>query len=167
MSLELFYMEQPIRKYTFEMPKAKLWVEDVVEGKTLNLFAGKTKLNCDEIRNDIDPDVNPDYNMDAFEFVNYALKEGLRFNTVILDPPYCLRKSMEKYNGRIVSNFRKIKDILSDIICDNGIVITFGYHSTCMGKSRGFSKEKLLIIGHGGSYHDTIAVVERKILCLI
>ncbi len=166
-NIRLYYMEQPIKKFTFEMPKVRLWVESNVEGKILNLFSGNTKLNCNEIRNDLNPVMLADYHMDAFDFVNYAKDNGIKFDTIILDPPYSLRKSMEKYQGKIVSNFRKIKDILPDIINDNGIVITFGYHSTCMGKSRGFYKEKLLIIGHGGSYHDTIAVVERKSSCLL
>ena len=44
----------------------------------------------------------------------------------------------------------------------NGRVITFGYHSISMGKSRGFSQEKILLMSHGGAIHDTIAVIERK-----
>lgn len=162
--VKLTYIEQPIKRYTFEMPKLKLWVESICEGKVLNLFAGKTKLNIDEIRNDLDTEVIADYHMDAFEFVNYWIENKKdKFDTIIVDPPYSLRKSMEKYGGRVVSKFRKIKDILPEIINDNGIVISCGYHSTCLGKSRGFEKENICLIGHAGSYHDTIVLVERRV----
>lgn len=165
MQPKLIYFEQPIKRYTFEMTKLKHWVESICEGKVLNLFAGKTKLNVDEIRNDMDINVKADYHMDAFEFVNFWIENKKeKFDTVIVDPPYSDRKSMEKYGGRIVSKFRKIKDILPQIINNNGIVISCGYHSTCLGKSRGFSKEHICIIGHGGSYHDTLILVERKII---
>jgi len=38
------------------------------------------------------------------------------------------RKSMEMYNGKKVSKFNKIKDFLPNLLNDNGIIITFGYH---------------------------------------
>ncbi|MEK6890861.1 MAG: hypothetical protein AABX03_01865 [Nanoarchaeota archaeon] len=164
MQPKLLYLEQPIKRYTFEMPKLKLWVESICEGKVLNLFAGKTKLNVDEIRNDLDGEVFANYHMDAFEFINYwILEQKGKFDTVIVDPPYSDRKSMEKYGGRIVSKFRKLKDILPQIVNDNGIVISCGYHSTCLGRSRGFEKEQICLIGHSGSYHDTLVLVERKV----
>ncbi len=164
MEIKLTYMEQPIKRYTFEMPKLKLWVEATCKGKVLNLFSGRTKLNIDEIRNDLNEEMPANYHMDAFKFVNYWYENKYnKFDTIILDPPYSLRKSMEKYNGKIVSQFRKIKDILPSIINDNGIIISCGYHSTCLGKSRGFKKEHICLIGHAGSYHDTIVLVERKI----
>ncbi len=167
-NIKFTYLEQPIKRYTFEMPKLKLWVESICEGKVLNLFAGRTKLNTDEIRNDLDKDVFTEYHMDAFDFINYWIENKKeKFDTVILDPPYSHRKSMEKYGGRIVSKFRKIKDILPEIINNNGIVISCGYHSTCLGKSRGFEKEHICLIGHSGSYHDTIVLIERKRKILI
>jgi hypothetical protein len=62
----------------------------------LNLFAGKTRLDVDEIRVDLSDEFGPDYNMDAFEFVLMAKENGWKYDTIILDPPYSLRKSMEK-----------------------------------------------------------------------
>lgn len=48
------YLKQPIRKYTFEAPKIRKWVENRCKGFTLNLFAGKTLLEVDKLRNDMD-----------------------------------------------------------------------------------------------------------------
>jgi len=139
----------------------KEWVETNCEGKTLNLFAGKTKLLVNEIRNDLDGEMLADYHMDALAFV--LDWNGEKFNTVLLDPPYAYRKSMEMYKGIIASPFRQLKDAIPDILKDNGIVITFGYHSTVMGTGRGFKVERICLFSHGGAIHDTIATIERKI----
>jgi len=157
------YLEQPPKKYTFEQPKLKKWVEKQCKGKVLNLFAGKTKLEVDETRVDLSEEFKPDYCMDAFDFVILAKEKGWKYDTIILDPPYSLRKSMEKYKGKTCSNFVKIKEELPYILNEKGIIITFGYTSVCMGKSRGFQKKEVCLVCHGGSHHDTVCIVEEKI----
>jgi len=152
-------MKQPPKKWTFEQPKLKVWIESWCRGKVLNLFAGKTRLNVDEYRVDASDEFNPDYLGDAFDFVNNTT---LKFDTIILDPPYSLRKGMEKYNGNYSSKFKRIKDVLPEILNANGIIITLGYHSISMGKSRGFKQVVILLIGHGGAHHDTILVIEKN-----
>ena len=117
-------------------------------------------LQCDEIRNDVRVDMPADYHMDALDFVKRW--GGERFNTILLDPPYAYRKSMEMYEGAVSSPFNQIKNQLYRIIHKNGIVITFGYHSNVMGKSRNYRQEHILLMSHGGAIHDTIAVIERK-----
>ena len=102
------------------------------------------------MRNDIRPDMNAEYNMDALEFCRCW--QGKRF----------FRKSMEMYDGKIMSPFNALKNSIERIITNNGIVITFGYHSVSMGKIRNFKTEAILLISHGGAIHDTIATIERK-----
>lgn len=153
------YIKCPLNRYTFKVRNIREWVEAECEDKVLNLFAGKTMLNIDEVRNDLDTEAEADYHMDALEFVESW--EGEKFNTVLLDPPYSYRKSMEMYGGRKASPFRKMKDALVYIIKPQGKIITFGYHSNVMGKGRGFEVEKIALFSHGGAIHDTIASVER------
>jgi len=52
--MDFTYLLQPPKRYTFEQPKLKQWVEKWCVGKVLNLFAGKVKLNVDEYRVDLD-----------------------------------------------------------------------------------------------------------------
>ena len=158
--IEFTYILQPAKRYTFEQPKVKKWVEKMCIGKVLNLFAGKVKLDVDEVRNDIDIFMPADYHEDAYDFVcNLSDKS---FDTVVLDPPYSLRKSREKYEGRCIGSFTKIKDVLPRILKDRGRVITFGYDSVGMSKKRGFEKKAILIVCHSGDHDDTIAIVEDK-----
>jgi len=152
------YMKTTLNKYTFSNKRIRTWVEKNSNGYVLNLFAGETKLNLNEVRNDIHEDSNAEYHKDALCFVKEW--DGEKFDTVILDPPYSIRKSMELYHGRKMSEFNAIKDELKRILKPQALVITFGYHSNSMGESRGFKQNKILLMSHGGAIHDTIAVIE-------
>ena len=156
--MKIIYLQAPLYRYTFKSKKIKKWIEDRSKGKVLNLFAGKTKLKVDEIRNDKDKTMIADYYLDALDFVKSW--KGERFDTIILDPPYSYRKSMEMYKGNKASRFNQIKDILPKLLKKNGQIITFGYHSISMGKKRGFGQKEILLMSHGGAIHDTIAVTE-------
>ncbi len=159
--MKFTYLTQPPKRYTFEMPKVREWVESWCTGKTLNLFAGRVKLNADEIRVDIDPEMNPDFCMDSYEFVKTY--QGEPFETIVLDPPYNLRKSREKYGERWIGSFTKIKNELPRITAQGGRIITFGYDSVGMSASRGFIKIGLCVICHNGDHNDTIGLVEKKV----
>ena len=154
------YIKCPLHRYTFDVKPIRDWVELNCVGYTLNLFAGKTKLNINEVRNDLDIEALSDYKMDAVEFLRTW--EGEMFDTILLDPPYAYRKSMEMYKGIICSPFKQLKDEISNVLKPNGIVITFGYHSVVMGRNRKYNVERICLFSHGGAIHDTIASVERK-----
>ncbi|NOW95959.1 hypothetical protein [Mucilaginibacter sp. SG564] len=148
----------PLHRYTFSVKPIRNWVEQVCSGNVLNLFAGKTILDLKECRNDLDPDMPADYHVDALAFLNEW--KGNQFDTILLDPPYAYRKSMELYKGIICSPFRKLKDAIPNCLSPGGKVVTFGYHSIVMGNNRKFKVERLAIFSHGGAIHDTIASVE-------
>lgn len=158
--MKFTHMQTTLNRYTFSNKRIKKWVEDHCEGFTLNLFAGKTKLDLSEVRVDSNSDMPADSHMDALEFLRYYNCKT-RFNTVLLDPPYAYRKSMEMYKGHVMSPFKQLKDEIPKVLAPGGIVITFGYHSVSMGASRGFEAEHILLISHGGAIHDTIATIER------
>jgi len=164
--MELTYLAQPPKRYTFEQPKLKEWVESWCQGRVLNLFAGRVKLNVNETRNDIDNDMPADYHCDAYDFVQLwsnRVKDmpETQFDTVILDPPYNIRKAREIYGGRYIGSFTKIKNKLSEILSYKARVITLGYDTVGMSKSRGFKKLAVCVICHGGDHNDTLCLVEQ------
>lgn len=161
MNPEFDYIKCPLNKFTFKVKPIRKWVESQCRGLVLNLFAGVTRLDVDEVRNDKNEDMDAEYHKDALEFVDTW--DG-KFDTVILDPPYSYRKSMEMYKGFKASPFRILKDGLPRILKRNGKIITFGYHSNVMGEDRGFEVERIALFSHGGAIHDTIASVEKRIL---
>jgi 16S rRNA G966 N2-methylase RsmD len=77
------------------------WVERNCEGRVLNLFTGNTILKVNETRNDLDTEMPAGYHLDALEFLQTW--KGEKFNTLLLDPPYAYRKSMELYAALSVS----------------------------------------------------------------
>jgi 23S rRNA G2069 N7-methylase RlmK/C1962 C5-methylase RlmI len=158
-TLHFEHIRCPLNRYTFSVRAIRQWVEQTCEGRVLNLFAGTTKLSLDETRNDLDPDMPAEYHLDALDFLRSW--PGEKFNTILLDPPYAFRKSMELYKGIICSPFRQLKDALPDCLEPGGLVITFGYHSVVMGRNRNFQTERLAMFSHGGAIHDTIASAER------
>lgn len=150
-----------LRRYTFESPRIKKWVEENSGGKVLNLFSGKVELNLKEIRNDIDTDMRADFYKDAVDFVKDW--KGDKFDTIIVDPPYSYRKSMEMYKGKYCSRFKLLADEIPSVLQLKGSVISFGYHSTFLGKKRGFHLFKLCVFAHGGAQHCTIGIIEKII----
>ena len=154
--MNLDFMKTNLRAFTFENKRIKLWVESKCIGKTLNLFSGKTKLNVDEYRVDLSNEFSPDAVLDAYDFIKNT---KMRFDTVLLDPPYSYRKGMEYYNGHYTSKFK----LIADEIKNQGIqtVISFGYHTTFMGNVRNYELSELLVIGHSGAQHATIAIIEN------
>lgn len=155
------FIRCPLNKYTFSVKPIRRWVISHCTGRTLNLFAGLTVLPLlNEVRNDIDKSMVADYNMDAVDFLLMAKKEKMKFDTVILDPPYSYRKSMELYKGHKNSRFKIVKDLLSEMLEQGSKVITFGYQSVSMGSKRNFIIKEIALFSHGGAIHDTIATVE-------
>jgi len=158
MKPEIILVRTPLNKYTFKNKPMREWAEKHCLGYTLNLFCGPTRLSINELRNDLDTEVDADFHFDALDYV--TISKGEVFETILLDPPYSYRKSMEFYGGRKASQFNQLKDALPRILKPNGRVITFGYHSVSMGKSRGFEISNIAIFSHGGAIHDTIGTVE-------
>lgn len=159
MSIDMTYLVQPPKKWTFEQPQLKTYIEAMCKGEVLNLFAGKVKLNVNEYRVDISDEFKPHRCEDAYVFIKDL---DWKFDTIVLDPPYNLRKAREKYNDKYIGSFTKIKNELSHILRTDGRVITLGYNTVGMSKSRGFKKIAVCVICHNGDHNDTLCVVEEK-----
>ena len=158
------YIEAPPTKWTFDPSSVCRFVEKELEGRVLNLFAGQTKLrhSGEIVRNDMDEDKDADIHIDATNCREH-FSDG-SFDTLILDPPYNVRKAREKYEGEYMGSFKRVKDQSQHLIKPaGGKVITFGYDSTGMSKSRGFEKQKVALINHKGDHNDTICVIERRV----
>jgi hypothetical protein len=168
LSIKFIRLEQPLNKYTFKAPKIRAWIEEQCRGQfTLNLFAGPTSLNgFPIITNDLDEAFPTSYHMDAVDCLKMLIKEGVKVKRVLLDPPYSYRKSMELYKGNLNSRFKRLLDLIPEVLAIDGWVITFGYHSSVMSRKRGFAIREICLISHGGAQHDTIATVEERIKVL-
>ena len=96
--------------------------------------------------------------------------ESLSANRVLFDPPYSPRQLKECYDsqGMVLhdtksSVWKSWKDEIARITNYGGIVISFGWSTNGIGKTRGFEIIEILLVAHGGNHNDTICVVERKL----
>ena len=156
--IDFTYLNQPPKKYTFEQPQLKLWIEKWCVGKVLNLFAGRILLNVDEFRVDSNKEMVADYYGDALEFL---MSTTMKFDTVVMDPPYNLRKSREKYFGEYIGSLTNIKNNILRVLNDRSRVISLRYSSVGMSSNRGFKKIAICLVCHNGDHNDTICTVEE------
>lgn len=155
-------------KNTFDIKPIKELIKRYKVKNSIDPFANKNRIAS--ITNDLDPEYDCNYNLDAKDFLNLFGKESI--SLVLFDPPYSPRQVSECYTklGKTVnmqttqsSFWGNLKKQISHVTEENGIVISFGWNSCGIGKTNGFEIIEILIVSHGGWHNDTIVTVERKI----
>lgn len=154
------WWEMP-RKWTFQMPKVRSWIESRLEGKTLNLFGGITRLNGEIIYNDLNEELPADLRRDAYDLSKWT-DLGQSFDTVVFDPPYTAYQAVKTY-GRRAQLVSHARDVVEFVLRPGGRVISLGFNSTGMSESRGFYKEAIALVNCGGSHNDYLLLSERHI----
>lgn len=155
-------------KWTFQIkPIAKLLTKYVGDGKGwIDPFAGENSPA--EITNDINPEKPTKFHLHAKDFFN---KIPGQYEGVLFDAPYSNRQIKECYEGIGLTVtqkdtqglFCKEKKMFAGKIKTGGYGICFGWDSNGFGNYFGFEMIEILLVAHGGSHHDTIVTVERKV----
>lgn len=156
-------------KHTFDIkPIGELIARYATKDNSIDPFANKNRIA--RFTNDLDPQYNCDYQMDATEFLKIWSDKSI--NLVLYDPPYSPRQVSECYKslGKTVnmqttqaSYWGDQKKEIARIVRPGGIVITCGWNSGGIGKTSGFEIVEILLVPHGGWHNDTIVTVERKL----
>lgn len=130
-------------------------------------FANDSKYGT--ITNDMNPEFDTDYHMDALEFLKMLPDNSA--DVVLYDPPYSSRQVSECYKsvGKEItmettqSSWRsRHLDEIARITKNGGVCLSFGWNSNGVGKKRGFEQVEILLVAHGGMHNDTICVAEVK-----
>lgn len=138
-----------------------------IDFKSVDPFANRNRIA--KITNDLDPEMGADFCMDALDFLKQFDSKSIDF--ILYDPPYSPRQVSECYKkmGLSVnmettqaSFWGNLKKEIARIIKPGGIVISFGWNTNGIGKTKGFEILEILIVAHGGQHNDTICTVERK-----
>lgn len=156
-------------KNTFDIkPIKELIQSELTNGTWIDPFANRNKLAA--ITNDLNPDFDTDYHMDALDFLKTFQNESV--DGVLYDPPYSPRQVTECYQGvgmNVTSETTRAsfwgnqKKEISRIVKPGGKVITFGWNSGGIGRKYGFEITRILLVPHGGWHNDTICTVEVKV----
>lgn len=155
-------------KNTFSIKPIRALIDKYAFGTIIDPFANSNKIAS--ITNDLDPQYDTDYHMDAIDFLK--MFDANSVDTVLYDPPYSPRQVSECYKdlGKTVnmettqaSYWSKQKEQIGRIVKKGGIVITCGWNSGGIGKKYGFEIQEILLVAHGGWHNDTIVTVEKKV----
>lgn len=156
-------------KNTFDIKPIKELIQaELTDGTWIDPFANQNKLAA--ITNDLNPDFDTDYHMDALDFLKTFQNESV--DGVLYDPPYSPRQVTECYQGvgmNVTSETTRAsfwgnqKKEISRIVKPGGKVITFGWNSGGIGRKYGFEITRILLVPHGGWHNDTICTVEIKV----
>lgn len=158
---------------TFEIKPIKKFVWKYAEWAPLALDPFARNSHIAQITNDLNPDTTAEYHLTARNFLLKIKNDGLKVDLVIFDPPYSIGQIKQCYDdfgiefgqheAQYLPAWVEERDIISEILSDSGVVLSFGWNTNCMGKSRGFEIVEIMLVAHGGPHHDTICVAERKI----
>ena len=170
--------QQPLFSRIWEMPNSNTFdikcIKRLIyryhknEYLSIDPFANKNRIA--KITNDLDPVMKANYCIDALDFLKQFGNESIDF--VLYDPPYSPRQVSECYKklGKTVnmqttqaSFWGNLKKEISRITKPGGIVISFGWNTNGIGKTKGFEIIEILIVAHGGQHNDTLCTVERKL----
>lgn len=158
-------------KNTFDIKPIKELIERYnadINKLSVDPFANKNRIA--NVTNDLDPQYDTTYNIDAIDFLK--LFKDSSVDLILFDPPYSPRQVSESYKklGMSVnmqttqsSFWGNLKKEVGRVTKKDGVVISFGWNSGGMGKSNGFEIIEILLVPHGGNHNDTIVTVERKL----
>lgn len=155
---------------TFTIKPIRELIDKYNNGLYLSIdpFANNNRIA--KITNDLNPEMNTDFCMDALDFLKTFDDNSV--DLVLYDPPYSARQVSEcykRFNKTVnmettqASFWTKLKVEIARITKNGGYVLSFGWNSGGIGKKLGFKQIEILLVAHGGMHHDTICSVEIKI----
>jgi len=161
-------------KETFKMKPVRELIERYIDAEKawIDPFV-RNSIFKDYCRasNDINPTFDATFNLEALEFLKKIPSNSI--DGVLFDPPYSPRQMQEAY-GLIrrkllktdtqSSFYSKRKEEVKRITKKGSHVISFGWNSGGIGKTRGFKIIEILLVPHGSASNDTIVTVETKLL---
>ena len=157
---------------TFEIKPIREFVLKYLSQSKFSIdpFARDSKLAT--ITNDLNPDTDTGYHLLAKDFLSVMKERQIKPDLVIMDPPYSIGQIKQCYESfgadfgqheaQFTPSWVEERDIIKEILTNGGVVLSFGWNSNCMGKTRGFEIVEIMLVAHGGPHNDTICVAERK-----
>lgn len=149
-------------------PIKELIARHISEGIWVDPFSRDTPFKDACITNDL-ADFNTDFNIEALDFLKLFDDESV--DGVLFDPPYSPRQIAECYKGvgratyfhdTQSSFYGDRKNEVARIVKPGGKVLSFGWNTGGIGKTKGFDLIEILIVPHGGAHNDTLCTVETK-----
>lgn len=159
---------------TFSMPPVEAFVRRYLSASECSVDPFARNKRWASVTNDLSPDTAAEYHMDAETFLREMAAQGRAFDLALFDPPYSPRQISECYKGiglevgmketQNAALYRRVRDALSLVLTPDATVLSFGWNSNGMGKTRGWEIVETLLVAHGGGHNDTICIAERPVM---
>lgn len=158
---------------TFSIKPIEAFVRSYLAASTISVDPFARNKRWATYTNDLNPDTEAECHMDAEAFVHMLASCGVLADLALFDPPYSPRQMSECYKGvgltpttkdtQNAALYARVRNALLAVVPVGGVVLSFGWNSGGMGKTRGFVKERILLVNHGAAHNDTICVAERRV----
>ena len=139
------------------------------DGLWIDPFSGGTDYA--DVTNDLNPEIESDYTLKALDFIE-QYDDGEIGGGVLFDPPYSPRQIKEVYDSVGIETsmettqatfWSDVKEQIERVCASGATVVTCGWNSGGVGKTRGFETRRILLVAHGGWHNDTIVTVEDRV----
>lgn len=155
---------------TFDCPPIGELVKRYLKNSSVSIDPFSRNKKWATYTNDLNETTAAEYHMDALDFLKMLAGKGITADLVIFDPPYSYHQMMEVYEGvgRKISGresqrfYGDIRDAIDKLVSPNGYVISCGWNSIGMGKTRNYQIQEILMVCHGRAHNDTIITVDWK-----
>lgn len=155
---------------TFDVPAIGELVKRYLRNSQVSIDPFSRNKRWATYTNDLNPETSAEYHMDALDFLNMLCEKGVKADLVIFDPPYSFEQMMRCYEGvgrKITGResqrfYGDIRDAIDKLVLPDGFVISCGWNSIGMGKTRNYQIQEILMVCHGRAHNDTITTVDRK-----
>ena len=156
---------------TFNIKPIGDFVQSYLHGVSIDPFARNKRWAT--YTNDLNLNTLAEYHMDARDFLQSLVNNGIKADCIIFDPPYSPRQISECYvgiglkvtqestqNGKL---YAECRNLMHKLCRESAVVLSFGWNSAGMGKKRGFVIKEIMLVAHGGAHNDTICMAECMI----
>ena len=128
------------------------------EIKILNLFCGMNKRG---VRVDINPEVKPDYCLDAHTFTRHDILGKMKFEFILADPPYSDGEAKELY-GTPKLNYKKWTSECDKVLVYNGLLCVYHKYIMPNPNPEKYEVVKRVFIGNRTYHLPRVAIYFRK-----
>lgn len=164
--LDMRYYSIMPKRWSFQVPDVRNWVEEHMEGRVLNACAGEEYLDYDGeiVRNDVDPEKDADHHLDVVNLSDELAKQS--FDCIVFDPPFSNNQAESTYGVDVQTNPGNNKEATREfhkLLRPTGVVIQLGFTTTCMPGKLGYDREAVAVFNTLGRQHDWLGVVDRRL----
>lgn len=158
---------------TFSVAPIGEFVKKYLNGSKVSVDPFARNKRWATFTNDLNPTTAAEYHMEAVAFIESLVRDGVKADLIIHDPPYSPRQISECYSSiekkattvdtQGVQVYSGVRNAIMPLLTDSAIVLSFGWNTIGMGKKNGFEIEEIMRCCHGSTYNDTICMAERRI----